>query len=221
MQLPALQGLNALEQDRLRNLVGLFLRDKSFYGAAGFIIDDWMRIRIATEASVLALHLPFDPYVGFYSILLFEGAFVVPQQTEDELGLVTETDEALVGEAQDIGPVVLSWLDIEHPEPSCNLVLHEFAHKLDAGNGLPHLRSDMSYAQWRSIFTEAFADLGLRRDQELSSHIDVYGATDPSEFFAVCTETFFMAPQSLAEQYPNLFAQLNWFYRGIPPITPP
>jgi MtfA peptidase len=46
--------------------------------------------------------------------------------------------------------------------------------------------------------------------------LDQYGATNPSEFFAVVTEAFFEQPRALRKKHPALFAQLQQFYRQDP-----
>jgi hypothetical protein len=46
--------------------------------------------------------------------------------------------------------------------------------------------------------------------------IDRYGATNPAEFFAVVTETFFEEPGQLRSLHPELYGQLKDFYRQDP-----
>jgi hypothetical protein len=46
--------------------------------------------------------------------------------------------------------------------------------------------------------------------------IDSYGATNPAEFFAVATETFFEKPQQLLNQHPALYQQLQRYYQLDP-----
>ena len=46
--------------------------------------------------------------------------------------------------------------------------------------------------------------------------LDQYGATNPAEFFAVATETFFEKPVQMAEHYPELFEELKKYYRIDP-----
>jgi Mlc titration factor MtfA (ptsG expression regulator) len=48
------------------------------------------------------------------------------------------------------------------------------------------------------------------------SQIDSYGATNPSEFFAVVTETFFEKPRSLRAKYPDLYELFRQYYRLDP-----
>ena len=49
---------------------------------------------------------------------------------------------------------------------------------------------------------------------------DSYGIvmvpTNPAEFFAVVTETFFEKPKQLAKRHPELFTELQKFYRVDP-----
>ena len=42
--------------------------------------------------------------------------------------------------------------------------------------------------------------------------LDTYGATNPAEFFAVATETFFERPNELRAGHPRLYAELERFY---------
>jgi len=46
--------------------------------------------------------------------------------------------------------------------------------------------------------------------------MDVYGATNPAEFFAVATETFFEKPGQLKRKHPDLYEELYSFYRVNP-----
>jgi Mlc titration factor MtfA (ptsG expression regulator) len=55
-----------------------------------------------------------------------------------------------------------------------------------------------------------------RSEQQHRSLIDDYGATNPAEFFAVVTETFFEKPQQLKDQYPELYEQLRAFDQQDP-----
>jgi Mlc titration factor MtfA (ptsG expression regulator) len=46
--------------------------------------------------------------------------------------------------------------------------------------------------------------------------MDEYGATDPAEFFAVATETFFEMPVELRENDRDLYEELKAYYRVDP-----
>jgi Mlc titration factor MtfA (ptsG expression regulator) len=100
------------------------------------------------------------------------------------------------------------------------VVLHEFAHQLDsesgAPNGAPFLGAVGRYRDWSAVLSRDFAK--LRRDARRHHHgvLDHYGASDPAEFFAVATETFFEKPYQMADAHAALFAQLQQYY-GVDP----
>ena len=110
----------------------------------------------------------------------------------------TRTDEPLAihGLAQDRrGPVLVAWdqaqASARHPERGHNVVIHEFAHKLDMLDGIvdgtpPIAASAMK--PWVAVCTEVFDDLRAGRPRP---PLRPYGATNPAEFFAVATEAFF------------------------------
>ena len=43
-----------------------------------------------------------------------------------------------------------------------------------------------------------------------------YGATNPAEFFAVATESFFEKPRQMKEKTPDLYEELKGFYGQDP-----
>ncbi|MFA7669342.1 MAG: zinc-dependent peptidase, partial [Burkholderiaceae bacterium] len=58
------------------------------------------------------------------------------------------------------------------------------------------------------------SDAAARWFQTLA--LDPYAATDPAEFFAVSSETFFVNPAPLAGAYPDWYALLTQYYRQDP-----
>ena len=227
-----LDRLDDAEIARLRELATLFLRQKGFVGAHGFEVTDAMRVTIAAQACLPILNLGLEYYRGWYTLILYETAFVAHRERRDEDGIVHTGYEELDGESAEGGPLVLSW-DEAQPQAAdepYNVVVHEFAHKLDeltgAPNGLPPLHRDMSVEAWSRAMTaayDAFNDL-LDRDEE--PPFDDYAGSDPAEFFAVTSELFFAAPDVVIDAYPQVYAQLKLFYRQDPiaayePIAPP
>jgi hypothetical protein len=122
------------------------------------------------------------------------------------------------------GPVVLSWPDVvaaaDWESAGMNLVIHEFAHKIDMqsgeANGCPPLPPDMSPAAWKSALRAAFDDFAARVDRDERTAIDPYAAESPGEFFAVLSEVFFSDPALLAFEYPAVYEQFRRFYRQDP-----
>ena len=136
---------------KLRELSLLFLAEKQFVGARELEVSDAMRVSIAAQACLPVLELGLDWYAGFTGIVVYPGDFRVRRSEIDEHGVVHEWDDELAGEAMPGGPVVLSW-DAAANDPQMNVVIHEFAHKLDmlsgAADGVPPLHVGMSRAAW-------------------------------------------------------------------------
>jgi len=207
------------DNPKLRELALLFLAEKQFTGAHGMEVTDAMRVSIAAQACVPILELGLDWYSGFSGIVVYPGDFRVQRTETDEHGVVHEWDDELAGEAMPGGPVVLSW-DATANAAELNVVIHEFAHKLDmlngAADGLPPLHAGMDPAVWARAFREAYEGFCDAVDRGRETWLDPYAAEHPSEFFAVISETFFTDPAQTRRRYPDVFDQLKLFYRQEP-----
>lgn len=216
---PVLRVLDATEREQLRRLVVLFLHGKSVHGAAGLELDERMRYAIAAQACLLVLELDLDYFRGWSEIVVYPDEFLVPREFVDEAGVVHAHREVLAGEAWLGGPVILSWADAAPAEDGdgVNVVLHEFAHKLDMlngeTNGCPPLHRDMSHDVWRNAFDSAYRNFCERVAGGEETQIDPYASQHPGEFFAVMTEVFFEIPVVLLDEYPAVYEQLARFYR--------
>jgi Mlc titration factor MtfA (ptsG expression regulator) len=227
-QLPVLSHLSRQELLRLRELASLFLHEKTFIGAGGLQVDDAMRVVIAAQACLLVLNLGLDWYDGWHEVIVYPDTFVVEHQERDVAGVVHATRRALGGESWGRGPLILSWADAQpgaHPHGAgSNVVLHEFAHKLDmltgAANGMPPLHRDMLREAWTQALSQAYANFYQEVERHHHTRIDPYAAESPAEFFAVLSEVFFEAPQRLYQLYPAVYVQLSLFYRQDP-LRPP
>ena len=205
--------------EKLRALALLFLAEKEFAGTHGLEVNEVMRVCIAAQACLPILELGLDWYAGFTGIVVYPGDFRVRRAETDETGVVHEWEDELAGEAMPGGPVVLSWDAMTH-DPAMNVVIHEFAHKLDmlngAADGLPPLHPDMDPAAWRSAFSAAYEGFCDALERGRDTWLDPYAAEHPSEFFAVISEAFFEDPQEMRHRYPDVFDQLKLFYRQDP-----
>ena len=131
---------------------------------------------------------------------------------------------ARLGESWHRGPVILSWADvlrgINNPDDGQNVVIHEFAHKLDEENvsmdGLPVLRKHADYPTWARVMSEEFADLIERVQRNRNKVLSGYGSTSPAEFFAVAAEVFFEKGERMKARLPKLYEQLEQYY-GVDP----
>ncbi|MEZ5504024.1 MAG: zinc-dependent peptidase [Halioglobus sp.] len=210
-RLPVYSSLSGEEQARLQLLIKQFIDSKQFYGCAGLNVTDEMRLTIAAEACLLLLNRGGPVYPELRSVLVYPSGFRVAREQRQADGIVTAGEHDLLGESWSNGKVILSWDDVEKGvrdfSDGHNVVLHEFAHQLDAEsgstNGAPPLRRN-SYRSWAAVFSENYKDLVWQSLHGHQSVMDEYGATSPAEFFAVATETFFEKPQELHRARPEL-----------------
>jgi Mlc titration factor MtfA (ptsG expression regulator) len=222
--LPFVQELDDAERARLRDLVVLFLDTKSIVGAGGHEVTPLQRVVIAIQACVLVLELSLDWYADFENVVVYPDEFVPGWTWEDEAGVVHASDGPLAGEAMPGGPVALSWRDVEasadFEATGMNLVIHEFAHKIDMrdgdANGCPPLDPPLDARSWKTVMSAAYDDFAARVDRDEETAIDPYAADSPGEFFAVLSEVFFASPVTLVREYPDVYGQLAAFYRQDP-----
>jgi MtfA peptidase len=224
-QLPILDGLDDVEQQRLRERAVLFLQHKHLSALPGVELTDHTRLLLAVQAELPLLHLAdLNWYQGFHEIVLYPDDFVSPQRHRDASGVVHEWDAAHSGEAWLQGPVILAWPGVQASGQwdGNNLVIHELAHKLDMlngdANGLPPLHGNMHVEEWSKAMQNAFDHMNAELDAnpQAKTAIDAYAAENPAEFFAVTSEYFFSAPDLLAHAFPAVHAQLSLFYRQDP-----
>ena len=234
-----------LPQDLARRLEGLvisFLAEKQFVGCNGLAITDEIRATIAAQACLLLLGR-LGLYDELQSILVYPGAFWVEDEVHDDDGLVTQRRRELSGEAWDSHRIILSWEDVEEtarqPADGYNVVLHEFAHYLDAeGRGLAPLSSSTlpqtrersaagrvrasaedrvrALDAWHADLATEIESLCDSVDRGEPTYLDPYAAEDEIEFFAVVSEEFIECPVELREAHPRLYSLMREFY-GIDP----
>ena len=229
-RLPPYQYLPPELQEQLQQLVKMFIYHKRFIGCAGLEITDEIRVTIAAGACLLLLNRRTNEYSDLRWIYVYPRAFIAHRQMQDDAGVVSEGRVDLLGESWSDGKVVLSWDDVERGvsdfSDGHNVVLHEFAHQLDqengSTNGAPILRSahnaayKTTYKTWATVFAHEFAQLQREAQEGEQGLLDHYGATDPAEFFAVATETFFEKPVDMQKQHTALYNELKNYYQLDP-----
>jgi len=217
---PFTRVLSGPELDRLRELVILFLHEKSIHGAAGMMVREETRLAIAVQACMVILNLGLDYYRGWVEVIVYPDEFVAEYDYVDEAGVAHHIEEPMTGESWERGPVIISWADVQEAGYGYNVVIHEFAHKLDMlngePNGFPPLHAGMQRVAWAEAFTTAYDDFCRRVEARLDIVMDEYAAESPAEFFAVTSETFFEAPLAVRTTYPAVYDQLVKFYRQDP-----
>jgi MtfA peptidase len=214
------------ERRRLLDIADWLLTRKRWEAAHGFALDDTVRVVVAVQAGLLVLGLGVDHYRQVSAVVVHPSSARTGGERPGAIpGTRTSADVAVFGLAQDRrGPVVIAWdralADAHGEHTGHNVVLHEFAHKLDllsgSFDGTPAVeRGDL--AEWVRVCTALHADLqaGVPRPP-----LRPYAAVNPAEFFAVATEVFFELPAELRSAEPELYRVLSGFYRQDPALRP-
>ncbi|MBP7414642.1 MAG: zinc-dependent peptidase [Giesbergeria sp.] len=236
---PFLTCLNAAEAQHLRRLSAAFLAHKEFHGSHGLVVTDAMAVDIAAQACLPLLYWGdgtealgwYDDFVG---IVLHPGQALARRKAVDDAGVVHHYTEVLAGEAMERGPIMLSWQDVRAGAHSAhhgtNVVIHEFAHKLDMRNGsadgCPPLPAGFmgtegaraAHALWWQAWESAYAQFKERvtiaeRFGGAWPWLDAYGATAPAEFFAVACEAYWVNRMQFAHEFPSLAPLLDAFFQ--------
>jgi Mlc titration factor MtfA (ptsG expression regulator) len=214
------QGLDADARQRLRGLTERFLADKAISAAGDAVLADEDRVLIALLCCRPVLGLGYDWLDGWHEVIVYPGAFRVRNtDVHHGTGVHEERHVRATGLAWQRGPLVLAWdqvlRDLREPGRGSDVVVHEIAHKLDvldgSMNGAPPL-SPGELAAWARDFQAAFDALHDELEAGHVPGIDPYAAHSPQEFFAVCSEYWFSAPDVLHAEAPRVAALLRQFY---------
>jgi Mlc titration factor MtfA (ptsG expression regulator) len=97
-----------------------------------------------------------------------------------------------------------------------NTAIHEFVHLVDktdgAVDGLPEALMTKQYViPWLNLMHQKIKEILKNK-----TDINLYGATDEAEFFAVVSEYFFERPDLLQQKHPELYELLTKIFRQQP-----
>src|SRR5262249_15322093 len=106
------------------------------------------------------------------------------------------------------------------PYGGANVVIHEFAHKLDMmtgeADGVPPLPTRAARERWIEVFDAEFDRFCTTVEAGRDSFLDPYAAEHEAEFFAVASEAFCESPHALKADFPRLYDLFRDFYRQDP-----
>lgn len=199
------------------------LATKRWEAAAGFELTDEVRLVIASQAALpeAVLAGPERGYPNVRSIIVHADAIPAGEREGPVEGTIVDDDDWSSGEAgHDDDPITLAWSDVvwdlRHHRSGRNVVIHEFAHKLDmldgTVDGTPPLPPELR-ARWIDVCTREF-----ERVQELGDDhpLGDYAGEDPGEFFSVASEVFFTRPDALVLDAPELYVLLTDYFTQDP-----
>lgn len=198
------------------------LLDKRWEASHGFTVDDEMRVTVAAQAALLHLGHADEPFANVTAVVIHPTTIVLRGERPGPMpGVMTDAPLPAHGHTSARGPVFIAWDTVERelraPQRRTNVILHEFAHKIDALNGTfdgtPRLADPDQLREWVEVCT---AELALLRRGDSGGVLRPYAATNPTEFFAVATETFFEEPIALRTQKPRLYGVLSRYFDQDP-----
>ncbi len=214
--------LSAPERERLADLTVELIRVKDWEAANGFTLRPDITITLAANAALPILAVGLDAYDRVHSIIVRPSAALsTGLRSGPSAGTFSDDKVWTDGiSLPDRGPLAISWdvalQESRHPEAGQNVVIHEFAHKIDMSDGpadgTPPLRGPRLSA-WTTLLADEYGHHEHRPSDEV---LGAYAWSNPAEFFAVATETFFCTPRNLASAKPALYSALADFYRQDP-----
>ncbi len=215
--------LDEAQQQRLRDLVQVFIAEKHWEGAGGLVLDDEVIVTIAGTGCLLLLGRDHDLFGEVLSIVVYPSSVVLPEPARsifDPGGRPVGGDVPVLGVAHRGGALVVAWdsalRGARDPHDGHNVVIHELAHKIDfldgEADGTPPLASGSARRAWAEAFAPAYLAHKERAESGQPSFLDDYAITNEAEYFAVATEAFFEKPHALARELPDVYAALSRFY---------
>ena len=209
-------------QEKLKKAIKVFIAEKSFEGCGGIEITDEIKVTVAAQACMLLLGHENRCYPRLRSVVVYPSTYVAGGK--GLMGGSLEQRSVRLGESWERGTVVLSWDHVKRGvfnfKDGQNVAIHEFAHQLDqedgVSDGAPILEGGSAYSSWARIFSEEFDRFQNKKLKSNDSVLDSYGASDPAEFFAVATESFFEKPVQFQKKYPELYKELKSYYKINP-----
>jgi Mlc titration factor MtfA (ptsG expression regulator) len=222
--LPLYGRLPLALQNTLHQKMAQFVRATNFEGCDGLQLTDEIILAVSAQACLLVLNHDGEPYPELHTVVLYPTAFSSTFETIEDGGTFVETTVQCEGESWEDGTVLLAWDSVKggarNISDGQNVTFHEFAHQIDAldgdTDGVPVLPSEAAFQTWAAVLGEHCTDFLDKVMQGEDTVLDPYAATNPGEFFAVATETFFEKPHQLKAKRPSLYAELQGFYQLDP-----
>jgi Mlc titration factor MtfA (ptsG expression regulator) len=175
--------------------------------------EDLDRLLIASGAIIPVFAIPDWQYINLHEVLLYPGAF-----NEDfDQGGSDRPIAGMVGTgAMQHVMVITKWQlrqGFISEQNAGNTAIHEFVHLIDkmdgTMDGIPEIILERKYKErWKNLM-----DTTITHMRMYGSDIDMYGATNPVEFFAVISEYFFELPDLLKANHPDLYEMLERIYK--------
>lgn len=176
-------------------------------------VEEIDKVLIAASAVIPIFNFTGWEYVQLNEVLLYPETFnhEFEQEGSDRSIL------GMVGTGALNGVMILSQHELRqdyiNKTGKDNVAIHEFVHLVDKTDGdidgVPAFILEKGYIKpWLQLMHQE-----IKRIKENESDINVYGATNEAEFFAVVSEYFFERPKLLKEKHPELYELLGKIFQ--------
>jgi Mlc titration factor MtfA (ptsG expression regulator) len=176
-------------------------------------LEDIDRIFIGAGAIIPVFSFPDWQYINLHEVLVYPGAF-----NEDfDLAGSNRHISGMVGSGSMQNVMIITKWELRqgfiNSTDHRNTAIHEFVHLIDkmdgTMDGVPEIILERKYVnRWTELMNETIQQMRVH-----GSDIDMYGATNTVEFFAVISEYFFERPDLLKMNHPGLFEMLQRIFR--------
>lgn len=177
-----------------------FCFSKNFVGMKGLEITDEIRMLISASAVQLTFGLKHYRLTLLEDILVYPSTFFSPRKDKEFKGAFFTS-----------GKMMLSWEDFVHGykirDDKFNLGLHEMTHAMRLAL-YSNYKFDTDFASYIDTWEEISASEFLSMRKGAESVLRSYGKTNRDEFFSVCVEHFFEAPDDLKKNLPEVYFHL-------------
>ncbi len=204
--------LNEEDQLRFDKRLEHFLSAVKITGVNA-VVEDLDRLLIASGAIIPVFAIPDWQYINLHEVLVYPGAF----NADFEQAGSDRPVAGMVGTGAMQNVMILTKWQLRqgfvNENSAHNTAIHEFVHLVDkmdgTMDGVPEIILERKYTeQWKNHMDET-----IRHMRMYGSDIDMYGATNPAEFFAVISEYFFEQPAILKANHPELYEMLVRVYK--------
>ncbi len=206
------QRLNGEGKKKFEERVQRFLTDVRITGI-NTTVEDIDRVFIGAGAIIPVYNFPDWEYVNLHEVLLYPGTF---NEDFDQQGL-NRYISGMVGSGAMQNVMIISKSQLRQGfidnADNRNTAIHEFAHLIDkmdgSMDGIPEILLEQRYInRWVNLM-----NVTIQQMKNEGSDIDMYGATNQGEFFAVVSEYFFERPDLLRTYHPELYEMIDRIYK--------
>ena len=177
------------------------------------VVEDIDRLLIGAGAIIPVYTITDWQYINLHEVLVYPGTFNLDF---DQHG----TDRSVTGMvgtgALQYVMIITKWelrQGFINKTDTRNTAIHEFVHLIDkmdgTMDGIPEIILERKYiAPWKHLMESTILQM-----KTYGSDIDMYGATNHAEFFAVISEYFFEQSDLLKANHPELYEMLERIYK--------